>query len=33
MDADKIIHIKFLALLATLLTLTFWGLARLMLVE
>lgn len=33
MNADKIIHLKFLALLATLLSLTFWGLAHLMLVE
>jgi len=33
MDADKIIHIKFLAILATLLALTLWGMSRLMLVE
>jgi hypothetical protein len=33
MDTDKTIHIKFLAILATLLALTFWGMARLMLVE
>lgn len=33
MDADKIIHIKFLAILATLLALIFWGMSRLMLVE
>jgi hypothetical protein len=33
MDTDKIIHIKFLAALATLLALTFWGMSHLMLVE
>lgn len=33
MDADKIIHIKFFAVLATLLVLSFWGMSRLMLVE
>lgn len=33
MDGDRIIHIKFLAGLATLLALAFWGMARLMLVE
>lgn len=33
MDADKTIHLKFLALLATLLALAFWGMAHLMLVE
>lgn len=33
MDADKIIHIKFFAVLATLLALSFWGMSHLMLVE
>lgn len=33
MDADRIIHIKFLAVLAALLMLSFWGMSRLMLVE
>lgn len=33
MNADKLIHIKFFAVLAMLVAFSFWGMSRLMLVE